>query len=220
MSKDKVKLTRIKSKCSGVTINNSFNTNYLDGLLLGDGCLWIRSSCRCVTPRYTQGCIKKVWVDTISKFFSNAGIINSVHATFNNRVSRGNEKILWNINTRVYQEFFSFYNRWYPDGIKVVPKDINLNSQLLANWYMGDGCFTHKKYGTIVLSTQGFIREDVIYLSDLVNEYLDINSRVSKRNEIYIHDTNSVEKFLNSVILYVLPCFEYKLIGGRWGYAI
>lgn len=216
-------MTRIKSKLDSVYINNSVNSQYLDGLLLGDGCLWIRKTCRCVTPRYAQGCVEKSWIDVISNFFTNAGIINRVHSTFREPSifrGRGKERVLWHIDTRVYQEFFSFYNRWYPEGVKVIPRDIKLDNQLLANWYMGDGCFTHKNYGTIVLATNGFNRDDVIYLSDLVDNYLDIHSRVSKRNEIYIHDKKSVEVFLNSVILYVLPCFEYKLIGGRWYYAI
>lgn len=57
------------------------------------------------------------------------------------------------------------YHRWYPEGKKMVPRDIILTPETIYWWYVGDGCLY--KDGRISFATQGFSRRDVEFLISL-----------------------------------------------------
>lgn len=61
--------------------------------------------------------------------------------------------------------FQEYYNRWYPNGKKVIPEDFKLTPKSLLHAYLGDGCFgnylankkfTPTTYYVVCLHLQGF----------------------------------------------------------------
>lgn len=53
--------------------------------------------------------------------------------------------------------------RWYPNGKKIVPRDIILSPETVYWWYVGDG-HLNKRDGCVVFCTNGFSIEDVEFL--------------------------------------------------------
>ena len=54
--------------------------------------------------------------------------------------------------------------RWYPDGKKHPPSDIELHPETVYWWYVGDGHLI-KRSGCITLGTYGFLKEEVELLA-------------------------------------------------------
>jgi hypothetical protein len=120
--------------------------------------------------------------------------------------------------TKFYIEFGTLKNKWYPEGKKIVPGDIELTPECVANWYLGDGSITQskKKYFAIRLHTNGFPHNDVIFLSDLLDDKLDIHSRTyvhgKENNGLVIHilRQKDVKTFLNYIKDFWILCYAYK----------
>lgn len=60
--------------------------------------------------------------------------------------SQINDSISYKARTLSYLQFGEFRKKWYPDGEKIVPDDINITPTILLHWYLGDGSI-HKKIG-------------------------------------------------------------------------
>lgn len=108
-------------------------------------------------------------------------------------------------------------NKWYPDGVKRVPVDVQLTPLTLACWYCGDGNNNIDK-GVCNLATCGFYMHDVEMLVDKLKE-LKINSTITlfkKRHpRIYIR-SNSYLEFINMIKPFVHECFNYKIDVSEW----
>lgn len=103
---------------------------------------------------------------------------------------------------------------------KIVPKDIRFTPECIANWYMGDGTIgrTANNYGTIKLFTNSFTKEEVDFLSfileDQIVETTYVGLQSSKMYIIQINKRLSSRVFLDYVRPCVekVKCFNYKLI--------
>lgn len=67
--------------------------------------------------------------------------------------------------------------KWYPDGKKLVPRDLILTPRTLLHWYIGDGGVSSELY----LHTQSFPLVDVNFLKYLLEHELDIEVRLKER---------------------------------------
>ena len=155
---------RTKSESIHLRRKNNFliddqSKNYIDGLIIGDGSLgnhnkWSAGYFQGFAIRYNE------WAEKIQNDFKTFGIkSNLAERTLPERIIKKGKVtppsdivILW---THSYEEFLFFRKRWYPNGRKEIPKDLEINAQMLANWYMGDGSInSRQKY--IVLSSLSF----------------------------------------------------------------
>ncbi len=113
----------------------------------------------------------------------------------------------WSGETKSDKCFLDQRKRWYPRGIKRVPKDVRLTPLSLLLWYLGDGSYAFQK-GYIFLHTQGFETEDVRFLC-LKLEKLGVNCHRDKKNKIYI-GTHNVQPFLKLLSPNPVSCYSYK----------
>lgn len=84
--------------------------------------------------------------------------------------------------------FLLEYNKWYPKGKKIVPKDLKLTPGIILHWFMDDGHSSWRnsqKNRTIIgLSTESFTKHDCEFLSE--NLYrLGIETRLGKSHGGY-----------------------------------
>lgn len=191
--------------------------DYIDGLLLGDGSILLHGH----GARYSQGFALPyyIWVDKIRTGFLAFGILGRIRLRTHNGYAPYNYK--YEFDSLSYSEFIPLRGRWYPQGIKVVPKDLSLSPIVVANWYMGDGSLL--KPGrklcssvntSVSLATQGFQLTDILFLIDLltsiglsrVNKY-----ETSKGYGILIQRQTDVIKFLDYISPYIVSCFKYKM---------
>ena len=98
--------------------------------------------------------------------------------------------------------------RWYPEGIKLVPKDLILTKDSLVRWYMDDGCFYNQ---ALFLSTDGFTKSDIEYLAVLL-ELHNFNPTLTKNGNGY--RISFTRKQSREFLEYIGPCptecFSYK----------
>lgn len=110
-----------------------------DGLMLSDGHLKpITDKTNsvltfCLKHKEFAQCI----VDSLP-FFSWSSI--KTRNIFDKRTSKTYCQV--NLRSHTNEFFTKERKRWYPDGIKIVPKDIKLNREVLLWWYLGDGSLT------------------------------------------------------------------------------
>lgn len=191
--------------------------DYIDGLLLGDGYL---SKAGKYSAHYRHACSIKseIWIEKIKSDFENFGISSTTtkyvvpFRKIKGKTIPPSKAIM--LYTKCYEEFKIFRERWYPNGRKIVPRDISIMPSLLANWYMGDGSYSIKP-PNICLATHRFSKEDILWLIQKIYEKLSIKSYirpVKDANQFFIQITKKadIQKFLEYVKPYKTPCFDYK----------
>lgn len=206
--------------------------NYIDGLILSDG--YIKNG----SPKaslYVQKCKHKEWLDVISKYLKEQKIECTIsNRTFHTTGFCKTGTSYYQLHTYRYIEFEQLRNKWYkkwynidnyPETLwhldnesdeyfiwkKTIPKDVCLNPECVANLYIGDGSISkHKGHYYISLSTQGFLKEDIIFLSDSLSELLDIKFTISKKEVIRTFSNKNTSIFLNYIRDYKVDCYSYK----------
>jgi len=116
-------------------------------------------------------------------------------------------------NTRSLPCFNYYRELFYPEGIKIVPANIEelLTVRGLAYWAMDDG---YKDRGNFRFATESFSRDDVLLLLEILknNFSLDcsLNTVKSTQYRIYVK-ANSMVQFRALVSPYFHPSMLYKL---------
>ncbi len=109
--------------------------------------------------------------------------------------------------TRSLPLFTEWRNRFYRNGIKIVPKDISLSTLSLAIWFMDDGYFDKK---AAYFCTHSFDREDLIHLQKLLSGFGLESSLILDRGHykirLFVRSTPNfveiVKQFIHSSLLY------------------
>ncbi len=214
--------------------------DYLDGLVLSDGNINCKTN---KTGYYRQGCKYKVWLDLISRDLYEYGVecmVDNEKLRTHKKFSVIGGSIECNLWTRSYIEFKEMHDRWYQKDYnideypttrwhldeeseeyyilqKIVPNDINLSPECVANWYLGDGHLHKYKYCNgyqIILATNGFLRDDTIFLSELLFENFSIKCSVDTAGRIGIYNKFGVSTFLNYIKDYKVDCYSKKFLEG------
>ena len=159
LSRSKLTRTDVLAKRAKhcTALSQSF-INYLDGLLISDGFL-MRPSKNTQTSGYSQDSVCKPWLIEVQKMLEFQGIKASVKPS-----KRRGQHVL---RSHRYAELFDQYQRWYPDGEKRVPRDIDMSDRgLLRNWVYGDGTTGND----LRLCTDSFVLDDVDFLISGLSE--------------------------------------------------
>jgi hypothetical protein len=168
----------------------------------------------------------KDWSNRIREDFNKFGIKNNIiiserkYHTLKNRKYDSVDTIF--LYTVTYPQFSEFRDRWYDiNGKKRIPIDLDISSELLANWYMGDGSLSilrkkyknkEYKYWQITLCVNSFIEKDVDYIVDKLKKN---NFNFTKSNgrdgfRIHLSKQEDVFKFLRYTLSHKVKCFDYK----------
>lgn len=179
---------------------------WLDGELLGDGHLEIRSK---YSARFSYGSKYFEYINYISDTLNSFGIKQA--GKINKRHHKDMNCYSYSYHSLSYEELLSIRKRWYPRGEKVIPRDLQLTPLVLRQEYIGDGCLRHRKNANpyIVLSTNGFPVSDVEWLK---NQLIKIGLKSTRQpfyNSIGI-SAYSTEDFLCYVGKCPTKCYDYK----------
>ena len=107
---------------------------YMDGLMLSDGSIvgcgkYHRFSMGSSNKEFIDFALNKIRVVCENVVPSQAG-----QADYKN----GRESS-WQFATYNHPDLTFQYNRWYKDGVKIIPTDVSLSPECLLMWYYGDG---------------------------------------------------------------------------------
>lgn len=190
----------------------SFLVDIVDGLLLGDGWIDIKGLLR-IDQSHKRYCL----LEDISTKLAIIGVHSRIlpispkkKIIAGREINSGGGSLLY---TPAYIEIQRQRNRWYPEGIKRIPKDINISPLVLSYWFAGDG--TYNSNGILSFCTNGFIKADTEFLINKIKE-IGIEANLSKTNRegqytIGIYKISEVLK-LKNIIQSILPeCCQYKL---------
>lgn len=128
----------------------------------------------------------------------------------------------WYVSTRYLPVLFRLRQKFYRDGLKIVPDDIHRllkNSLSLAVWFMDDGTLDWrvKDHYAFLLTTNCFTHEDNQSLLNVLKTNFNIEaaihlafSRRKRYPRIYI-GAKGRDRFYTTIQPFILPCFNYKL---------
>jgi len=127
---------------------------------------------------------------------------------------------VYTYTSKAYPELVALYKRWYPngDGVKVVPKDLELSPIMARQWYMGKGdlVFPEDDHPYIEFDTGSFDKESVDRLVAALQKQGFKASRRPADNEISL-SADSVEDFLKWIGPCPVSCYDYKWDIGNSG---
>jgi len=181
--------------------------SWLYGELLGDGCLQSRYF---NSARISYSSKYKEYIEYISDTLKLFGVKQSGRIRKKHLTDRGMDCYSYQYNSLAYSELSVIYKKWYPEGKKVVPKDIELTPLTLRQWYIGDGCLIHPRGSKpyISLATNGFPISNVGWLVEQLSK-LDFKAIKTTQNSIRML-VCSTEKFLNYIGKCPVECYQYK----------
>jgi len=193
--------------------NKKFN-DFIDGCLLGDGCVQ--------NSRFSYGSTSRGHAEALLEEIRRITGIERQISTKKPRTSfiKGRKIKTNDVHSLCWKNkmlWASTRERWYPDGFKRVPDDVSMSSVACLFWYLGDGCLSSgpsRRSVTIILCTDGFLEEDVVKLSKMLSETVSISARAvpvsgergirrdgGRRHQVHITGPD-VLKFLE----YIGPC--------------
>ena len=125
------------------------------------------------------------------------------------RKSNGN-RFAYRFFTRQHKDLTEFYKKFYKNGIKIIPKDLELNPTSLAIWYMDDGS---KSGDNIYLNSQQFSLKDQNKLLICLKKF-GISATLNKDKKYYrIRIINeSVRGFMKIIKPHITNSMKYKLV--------
>jgi hypothetical protein len=205
-------------------------TSIIDGLLLGDGNL--RSDSK-ISAIYQMNASDPHgdFAELAARLFGQFGFTGkSNRMPGGPRISRGKAftaKPHTYFRTHAQVELLHHHKRWYHDGIKILPTDIDLAEPItLALWYMGDGNFQWVKgkaynHGPVArLHTNSFSEGEVDFLqAQLEATHGLCSTKIHWRGQpiISMGGIHS-RKFLDLVRPHLVPSFDYKAPSGLWNF--
>jgi len=182
-----------------------FERSIIIGSLLGDGYMRIMPGRANAFLEINHSIKAKEYVDY--KYESLRRLCESAPKERNTNDGR----VAYRFFTKQHKELTDFYNQFYKNNKKIIPKDLILDPIILAIWYMDDGskCRDHDIY----LNTQQFsISDQKILLNKL--RLLGIDARLNKDKKYFrirILKT-SIKTFMEIIFPYVFESMRYKLV--------
>jgi len=189
---------------------------FLDGLLLGDA--WLE--CDNIGEGrlgISQRQDRIAWLEQIKTELAKHDIVSSIKprparpSYIGNKIVAG--KASEQLRTLKYVQFTEQRSRWYPNGTKIVPKDIKLTPISIAQWYWGDGGLLDNGR-SIYFCTDSFSMNDVEFLRKKLYDIYGWNARVFKHKgypRLAISHYKDRMSFIDCVRGWCPPCFDYKL---------
>jgi hypothetical protein len=115
------------------------------------------------------------------------------------------------LRTLAHREYAELRQRWYRDGRKVVPTDLQASRPLVLHWFLCDGaCSVNRNSGQLLLCTDAFTQEELEFLQELLRS-VEIESSIVCGRRIRIRQ-RSLSRFFDYIGESPVECLKYKWI--------
>jgi hypothetical protein len=182
-------------------------TDKLLGHLLGDGSLVRKHVGGGTYFKLTASVKHEAYLRYTFDLFRQLGVVLMQAPSYGTTVLSGTVHQWVTFSTQSLKEWNVLHALWYPAGLKVVPADLLLTPVLLATWHSDDG---NRTGAGIHLNTNGFTKEDVKRLAQMLEDQHSLKCSVHSRNRIYVW-ARSVPRFIELIRPHVHPSMGYKL---------
>lgn len=194
-----------------------------DGMIAGDGSVrswptgssWFRVN--------LSGTKHADWLLYIKLVLEALGIkVSEIYPKVYHAVSKGKEYESFVLSSWCSPFLAEQRARWYPDGIKVIPRDCSYSHRWLAHLFMGDGNSqllgsTSWPFLNVRLALMGFDESSIARIEAYLHEeglaaVRSYDKRVKNGSGIVVGlSQESAEAFMTMVSPYMLPSFSYKI---------
>jgi hypothetical protein len=184
---------------------NQTQSNILDGLLLGDASIPAGQN----LLHFSQRSDRREYVERIAEQLgvSRDRVRDRARQpdTRTGRVYRCSE-----LRTLSDPVFGALRTRWYPDGRKVMPRDLRISPECVLNWFLCDGSCSPTRGGAqLMLCTDAFSPADLEFVRGLLAG-ADIEVNICGRR-LRVRQ-NSVARFYDYIGPCPISCFAYKWV--------
>ena len=162
-------------------MNNFTNIHkIIDGCLLGDGHLEYKDN-KNYNSCLSYGSSVKEHTEYIHQFFKEYCNENYREIKRSEIFDKRTNKtyVRYWFRTKCLPIFTEQRKRFYSNGLKIIPRDLEINEVLLLFWYIGDGELESKN-GYIKLHTNSFTLSDVNFL---ISKLKNFEAKISKKVE-------------------------------------
>ncbi|MHA2331127.1 MAG: hypothetical protein ACXAEU_03800 [Candidatus Hodarchaeales archaeon] len=184
---------------------------FLDGSLLGDGHMAFQVYQSC----YQTRCKHEEYIEYIELLFQECGYETKKYTVLDKKLDN---YMMYVLRTQSTTQLHEYREKWYPDGKKIVPEDLELTPAVCQYWYLEDGSLSIYKYkekidvSQIYLATNGFSSEENKKLIVKLKKVLQVKDGIllSTKNEIYLNKQPTLRflKYISSKS--PVRCFDYK----------
>ena len=127
-------------------------------------------------------------------------------------------KIVMALVTTADKSLHEFRKDWYPDGKKIIPRNLSLTPTCVKYWFYGDGSSSFipyqgkNRYVRITFCTNCFTEDDCNFLVSKFKEVgLNFNIYLSRKQPMLIAlKSKTVFDFFDYIGEFDLECFKYK----------
>lgn len=146
--------------------------NIITGLMLGDGHLSLKGRAKnaSLIVARTQHDIEysKYHVEIFGDHVTESGLKSKIK--FDSRTNKNYYSCDYSL--KACEELTQIYNKWYFYKKKIIPKDLQLNGEIIATWFCDDGTIKKSKNGyfQISLATNSFTTDEVNFLACSLSE--------------------------------------------------
>jgi len=179
---------------------------WLDGELLGDGCIISRHK---YSAYFAYGSQYLEYAQYVSDILKSFGIKQS--GKIRKQYQKKGNSHGYSYVSRDYEELLPIRKRWYPEGKKIIPRDLKLTPLTLRQEYIGDGYLGHPKNRKpyIELATNGFSILDIEWLVKQLNNLGFKATQRYSSNTIRI-SAHFTKAFLDYIGKCPVECYQYK----------
>jgi len=200
--------------------------NMITGSLLGDG--WLTKDIGKKNSRFRKQQKQLEHIEWLNKELSPYNCEKPYATTSDNEIVNHKGRMPSSIKTErrivgycmstiAHPTFTTLRQQWYPKNKKTIPDTLSLNSEILAIWYVDDGCTSYKNR-FCNLSTQSFTFAEADRLIEILKRDLELTGRVVKtkcisgKKPIIRFSGDNYDRFLDLVTPYITwDCFDYKI---------
>jgi len=182
-----------------------FERSIIIGSVLGDGYLRIIPGRKNAFLEINHSVKAKEYVDY--KYNSLKRLCESAPKQRLNNENR----IAYRFFTKQHKDLTHFYEMFYKNNRKIIPKNLELNPIIVAIWYMDDGSKCRDR--DIYLNTQQFSILDQKRLVTLLRK-IGIKSRLNKDKKYYRIRImkESIGAFMKMIEPHIVSSMRYKLV--------
>jgi hypothetical protein len=195
-------------KCSDEGKKNDiveiFSSNTLDvltGSLLSDGSY--RKTKNNQNSSFTHLCKFEEYIDFLISELDFKVKKNKVFGY--GKYNKGKE--YFTIYSQANSVFTGLRNKWYPNGKKIVPKDVELNRTVLLHWFLGDGTLDNQD--GVIFCSDSFTETDNMYLIDKLKK-MGFDAYLKKDKNRIVIPNKSVFEFFNFIGESPVVCYNHK----------
>lgn len=200
--------TRLINHANHTKISDS-TMEMMDGWMLGDGGVYSRG----LQSRFVFFSQYEEYAMHVKDALDNDGVKCNMYK------SKGG----YSLTTLCTLQFQELRNRWYPNGVKIIPKDLVLTSNTMKYWFIDDGtsskrkgtmglavcCFTDDDCKMLVSKIKDFIGEENISGNVIRVKYFYSKSQSRYYASLYINRKDATF-MLDKIGPCPVKCYEYK----------